>query len=134
MTWVLAPATFDAKNGCTALYERFCPACRDCFDSAAFSEGYTPITLALSRNHLKMIRLLLERDFDVNRPDGAGRTVLAAAIEGTRDKSIVRTILNKGATVSQKELDLAAAANFLSLYDMVPSCAAIGPVPQDGRP
>lgn len=83
--------------------------------------GYTPITLARSRKNLKMIELLLERDFDVNIPDGARRTVLGAAIEGTRDKFIVRRVLKKGARVGQREIELARATNFPSLIELVES-------------
>ena len=93
-------------------------------DLSLFDEdGYTPVTRALSGSDIRLIELILEQEFDVNKPDGGGRTPLAVAIEFKGRKSVVNTLLRKGARVGPHELALVKKTGFPGLITLVESAA-----------
>lgn len=61
---------------------------------------------------VELVRLLVERGADINRPDGDGDSPLMNAIIGKR-RDVVDYLLQSGAEIGEKELKYGSAMGFL---------------------
>jgi ankyrin repeat protein len=66
--------------------------------------GRTPLSWAAERGHETVVKLLLDKDADIESTDYGGRTPLSWAA-GNKHKEIVKLVLKQGTKIESKDKD-----------------------------
>ena len=85
--------------------------------SACGSEGNTALMLAVlfqRKNYIRVVRLLLEKEFDCNAQNRLGRTALMIAIE-KRDYEVVTLLLDYNCDLQLKDIRGATALHYAAM-------------------
>src|SRR5262249_12209308 len=108
LTWT--PLHIIAQKGLSNIYKRF-GSSDECTKEVEFGaldslddQNETPLHLATSQGHLKMVALLLDKGADAAAQDNEGRTALyGAAWKGHKD--VVMLLLDKGADAATQDYE-----------------------------
>ena len=83
--------------------------------------GCTPLCNAIERNQIELVNLLLENDADPDLPSYRGRPLELAILSGYPE--IAEALINGGAEIDEKIIDLARKQHLTKLFYFVPETA-----------